>query len=94
MIKSKHVNYKGKVFGRVQGVGFRVWTKKIAKKHQLNGWVKNCKDNTLEFEVFGEENKIKKFIEECHKGPIFSKVLKIDVSMVSYTEHKNFEIKV
>jgi acylphosphatase len=48
----------------------------------------------LEFEVFGEENKIKKFIEECHKGPIFSKVLKIDISMVSYTEHKNFEIKV
>ena len=65
-------------------------------KKSFNDWiedlekVRDLSENTL----IGYKNDIEKFIEECHKGPIFSKVLKIDISMVSYTEHKNFEIKV
>ena len=38
---NENYNMFGKVFGRVQGVGFRAWTKKTAQKHNLNGWVMN-----------------------------------------------------
>ncbi|MFH0350081.1 acylphosphatase [Leuconostoc citreum] len=36
MIKSYQIN----VIGRVQGVGFRCYTKQAADKHHIVGWVK------------------------------------------------------
>ena len=58
-----------------------MWTKKTLKI-DLSGWVKNCKE-TVEFEV-NEEQKIKFFIKDCYKGPLFSKVSKIDIKYVDF----------
>ena len=43
--------------------------------------LKNCKDKTVEFEVNGEENrkKLSILLKIVTKGPIFSKVSKIDI---------------
>tara|TARA_B100000963_G_C22584527_1_gene652429 strand:- start:1208 stop:1489 length:282 start_codon:yes stop_codon:yes gene_type:complete len=81
-------NYFCKIHGRVQGVGYRAWTKKTAKKYSLTGWVKNCKDLSVECEVSGNINEIKMFIKDCNEGPLFAFVKEI------YTEkrpHKNFK---
>ncbi len=64
---------EGKVFGKVQNVGFRYYLKKAAERLALKGWVKNEKDHVL-FLVKGEINKIKEFLSLAKKGPIFSKV--------------------
>ena len=37
-----------KIFGKVQGVFFRQSTKVMADKLGVNGWVKNCEDETVE----------------------------------------------
>ena len=34
--------------GRVQGVGFRCWTASRAKELELDGWVRNRRDGTVE----------------------------------------------
>ena len=74
---SDFANIFCKIYGRVQGVGFRSWLKNRALKYSLNGWVRNCPDNTVECEISGEEKNIKILLNDCKKGPIFSSVKNI-----------------
>ena len=67
-MKSKFV----KIYGRVQGVGFRSWTKKKAEEFSLTGWVKNCEDSTVECEVCGESKNVDLFLQSCLKVPLLS----------------------
>lgn len=46
------------VFGRVQGVFFRKYTKKQADQLDLAGWCQNTRDNTVKGEIEGAEGKI------------------------------------
>ncbi|MDD4157523.1 MAG: acylphosphatase, partial [Candidatus Cloacimonetes bacterium] len=46
------------VEGRVQGVGFRHYIFKYAKRLELKGYVKNLDDGKVEIVVNGEESKI------------------------------------
>lgn len=46
--------------GRVQGVGFRPFVYRMACKHQLTGWVRNCA-GTVEIRVQGEAAAIRQF---------------------------------
>ncbi len=92
-MKNENYNVFGKVFGRVQGVGYRAWTKKTAQKYSLNGWVMNCSDESVEFVVSGEKNNIDKFVEECYVGPVFSNVKTIDLKKMPFLKFENFLIK-
>ena len=92
-MKNESYNVFGKVIGRVQGVGFRAWTKKTACKYKLNGWVMNCSDKSVEFVVSGKKNNIDKFVKECYVGPAFSNVKSLDLKKVPFLEYKSFEIK-
>lgn len=49
-------------YGKVQGVGFRYFTSKFAKKLQLNGWVKNNDDGTVTLVAQGEEKNIEALV--------------------------------
>ena len=44
--------------GRVQGVGFRYTTQRLAQSHQLMGWVKNLADGRVEAIVEGQNENI------------------------------------
>ena len=45
------------VHGRVQGVGFRAFVEHEALKRGLEGWVRNCRDGTVEAVFKGEERR-------------------------------------
>jgi acylphosphatase len=49
-----HVIFKG----RVQGVGFRYTTRRIADRYQLTGFVRNLPDGTVEMLAQGSSNDI------------------------------------
>ncbi len=49
--------FRIKVFGMVQGVGFRYYTKQEADALELKGWVMNCSDGTVDIQVQGPEDK-------------------------------------
>lgn len=57
------------VQGHVQGVGFRYMTKIIADQLSITGTVKNEDDGSVTIEATGENQQIKKFIEEIKKSP-------------------------
>ncbi|XP_074658563.1 acylphosphatase-2-like isoform X2 [Tubulanus polymorphus] len=46
------------VFGRVQGVFFRKYTRKTAQQHGLVGWVMNTSAGTVKGQVQGPEEKL------------------------------------
>lgn len=55
------------VFGRVQGVFFRKYTKKQADSLNLTGWCMNTRDDTVKGEIEGLEDKINPMKEWLEK---------------------------
>ncbi len=91
-MKSKYYNIFCKIFGKVQGVGYRAWTKKSAEKHYLTGWVKNCDDKTVECEVSGLEENLQLFLKDCSIGPLLSSVKKVQSKKKPFTRFSSFII--
>ena len=57
------VNKKISIFGIVQGVGFRPYIYNLARKHKINGWVRND-ENGVEIEAYAKKEDIENFINE------------------------------
>ncbi len=70
---------KIKVYGRVQGVGFRQFTQHIAEKLNIQGTVKNLSDDSVECYAKGQKEDIEKFIQQIRKGPPLAKVTNIEI---------------
>lgn len=83
-----------RVYGRVQGVGFRYFAQELAMTHELVGWVQNTEDGTVELEAEGDDQKIKTFLEALNKGNRFAKVTKVDSHSIKINEReRSFSIK-
>ncbi|KAG0556795.1 hypothetical protein M758_11G077000 [Ceratodon purpureus] len=78
MSDSKSVNVIVK--GTVQGVFFRKWTVEAAQKLNLQGWVRNLEDGSVEAVFSGPTSAVDNMIEQCHSGPSAAKVSSVDVS--------------
>lgn len=50
--------------GRVQGVGFRWTTNRIARSVQVRGYVRNCSDGTVELLVQGAPDQVAALLDE------------------------------
>lgn len=87
----KHLNIK--IFGRVQGVFFRVTTQKKAEELGLNGFVKNDLDGSVHIEVEGDEQPLKQFIDWCFNGPKYAEVKNISVEEGAVGQYDHFEIR-
>ena len=57
------------ISGRVQGVFFRMETKKAAEDQKVVGWVRNKADGTVEAVLEGEKGAVEMVIQWCHAGP-------------------------
>jgi acylphosphatase len=77
----------------VQGVGFRYFTRKLAKELGVKGYVKNLSDGRVLAVAEGEKNQIEKFISGIKKGPRTAVVKKVEVEEYEPLENfKDFEI--
>ena len=82
------------VTGKVQGVFFRQSTLSKAQELQLRGFVMNQPDGSVLIEATGEEEKIKRLYEWCHRGPLPAKVTKVHkVQIELFSGYENFLIK-
>ncbi len=84
-----------KIYGVVQGVGYRWFVVEQANKYHLVGWVKNCDDGSVECGVEGRREDVEKFIVDIKTKHPIAKVEKIEIdncpSTVEFPE--NFCIK-
>ena len=54
--------------GRVQGVGFRWTTGRIASRHPVSGTVRNCSDGTVELILQGNADVIEQLIQDIESA--------------------------
>jgi tRNA pseudouridine(55) synthase len=78
-IENNFLEFYAKVYGRVQGVGYRYFVKEKVQSLDIFGYVKNLEDGTVEVLAQGREENLQKLIEELKKGPFLSRVDKLDV---------------
>jgi len=60
--------------GRVQGVGYRAWVAHMVKKHDLEGWVRNCRDGSVEALFAGPADIVAAMVAACRRGPSMARV--------------------
>jgi acylphosphatase len=81
------------VYGRVQKAGFRDFIDEIAFHFNLNGYVKNLNDGTVQIICEGEENSIKELLEKINISQYPIRVENIDVVYKKPTgEYRTFEV--
>jgi acylphosphatase len=81
------------IYGRVQKAGFRDFIDEIAFNLNLNGYVKNLKDGTVQVICEGEESSIKKLLEKINIKQYPIRVEKIDIGYSKPTgEFTTFEV--
>lgn len=69
-----------RLFGRVQGVSFRASLCQEARKRQINGWVRNRQDGSLEAMLQGDPAAVESLIAWARRGPPGALVERIDTT--------------
>ena len=81
------------ISGRVQGVFFRMETKRAANGLGVFGWVKNQPDGTVEAVFEGDRDRVDAIVDWCREGPPGADVADVTVSCEDYTgDFKGFDI--
>jgi acylphosphatase len=79
------------ITGRVQGVGYRVWAKREARRRTLRGWVRNRSDGSVEALAIGDAAAIDAFATACHSGPAMARVTAVRRSAAADDGSPGFE---
>jgi acylphosphatase len=66
----RHVTIRG----RVQGVGYRYFVERDAQSRDLEGWVRNRRDGSVEAVFSGSADAVAAMIAVCRRGPSSARV--------------------
>ncbi|MBB4088295.1 acylphosphatase [Salinibacter ruber] len=68
-----------RITGRVQGVGFRNFTRRRARRLDVTGWVRNESGGSVRLEAEGPADALESLVEAVHEGPRTARVEAVDV---------------
>jgi acylphosphatase len=63
--------------GRVQGVGYRAWVEYEAIARDLDGWVRNRRDGSVEAVFAGRGDVVSEMVAACRRGPPSARVVAV-----------------
>ena len=82
------------ISGKVQGVGYRYFTTRVARELSLTGWVRNLPDGRVEALAAGPVARLKCFASELRIGPPRAEVSSIEVEeSVADVKIEGFQIR-
>jgi acylphosphatase len=87
------IQYKIKITGRVQGVGYRHAAMTTARFQGIKGIVKNLSDGSVYIEAEGTRNQLDEYVKWCRTGPGFGSVEGVLVDIAPLKNYKKFNIK-
>ena len=85
-------HYNIKITGKVQGVGFRFSSMEAAYRIGVVGFVKNLNADQVYIEAEGSEAVMQRFLDWCHKGPLGSRVEKLEANEGAIRNFTSFDI--
>ena len=68
------------ITGRVQGVGFRAWTRAEAEARGLAGWVRNAPDGSVLALVHGPGTAVDAMVAALWQGPPHAQVTQVETA--------------
>jgi acylphosphatase len=74
-----------RIHGKVQGVGYRAFATRVARRLGLKGSIQNQRDGTVEAMVEGDKKVIEEWLEELRQGPRHAEVTQIDQETRDFT---------
>lgn len=80
------------VTGRVQGVSYRAWTKRMAEAQGLAGWVRNEADGSVSAQIEGPEPAVRTMLQAMETGPLVARVDRLTALPGAVTEAEGFVI--
>ena len=82
------------VSGRVQGVGYRAFTCRMAASRGLTGGVENLDSGQVAVDVEGSRNILEDFLADLKRGPVGARVTQVQVEWGNATgRHHEFAIR-
>ena len=67
-----------RIAGRVQGVGYRDALRSEALARGISGWVRNCRDGTVEAVLQGDRAAVEALIAWARRGPPAARVASVE----------------
>jgi len=81
------------IYGKVQGVWFRKYTRDKALELGIKGKVRNEPDGSVYVEAEGDAGAIETFVEWLHEGSPMARVEKVTVEPMPWKNYRSFEIE-
>lgn len=78
-----------RITGRVQGVGFRHFTKTRANRLDVEGWVRNEPDGSVRLEAQGATDALESLLAAVRDGPRAARVDQVSVDWGTPTDEFN-----
>lgn len=72
-----------RVSGRVQGVSFRIWTRREAERLGVTGWVRNERDGSVAAMIVGTDAALANMVERLWIGPAAASVVNVETEPVA-----------
>ncbi len=85
---------QARVYGRVQGVNFRYYTRQQAQALRITGWVANRPDRSVQVVAEGTEQALQKILAFLQRGSLSSRVDSVDTQWGEATgEFDRFQVR-
>lgn len=78
-----------RITGRVQGVGYRDWLLREARRRGISGWVRNRADGSVEALLAGAD--VPALVAACHTGPLLARVAAVTAAEAAPPEIQGFQ---
>jgi acylphosphatase len=92
--ESSQARLRAMVYGRVQGVNFRSWTRAQAERLGLVGYVRNRGDGAVEVVAQGSRTALDDLMVWLRQGPRLARVNRVEVtSLAPNHEFDCFEVR-
>jgi acylphosphatase len=90
MKQARHI----RIHGKVQGVGYRFYATRVARRLGLKGWIQNLRDGSVEALIEGEPEAIDEWIDDVREGPRYAEVTQIDQEVREFSGRLgDFDVK-
>lgn len=80
------------VQGRVQGVGFRYFTREMAEAFDIKGTVRNAPDGSVEIVAVGSPENLRSFKEQIELGPQGARVDRVTAEEIEEERFERFSV--
>lgn len=93
-VKLERARLSLRIFGNVQGVGFRFFIRKAVAGLPIAGWVRNEDDGTVSIVAEGPVVHLNKLLDAAKEGPEEAEVDDVEVSWAAaFGDFKGFKVK-